>query len=177
MKPPSAGSGETEAAARRVSRDARALKPAASLAAFSCGATDVLNTTVTFTGNSTFVGDIALGTAYTIVGVMPRGFHFPDDRIELWTPAASTRPRDARQRTSMFAQLREGVSIQAATADFAAIIASVRGRTASPFAATRFELVRLEAEVIGDLRGGGARRLVRSRPSVDDSRSFNRASR
>jgi predicted permease len=111
------------------------------------GATDVLNKTVTFTGNSTFGGDIALGTAYTIVGVMPRGFHFPDDRIEFWTPAALTRPRDARQRTSMFAQLREGVSIQTATADLSAIIAGVRGRTASPFAATRFELVRLENEV------------------------------
>jgi hypothetical protein len=60
-----------------------------------------LNQTVTFTRNSTLVGDIALGTAYTIVGVMPPGFHFPDDRIEFWTSAALTRPRDARQRTSM----------------------------------------------------------------------------
>jgi putative ABC transport system permease protein len=74
------------------------------------GNPDVLNRTVTFTGNSTFVGAVALGTAYAIVGVMPRGFHFPDDRIDFWTPATLSRPADNRQRTSMFAQLREGVS-------------------------------------------------------------------
>jgi putative ABC transport system permease protein len=109
---------------------------------------------VTFTGNSTFVGDIALGTAYTIVGVTPRGFHFPDDRIEFWAPSPLTRPRDTRQRTSMFAQLREGISIQTATAELAAIIAGVRGRTTShePFAATRFELVRIEDEVTESVR-------------------------
>jgi hypothetical protein len=42
------------------------------------------------------------------------------------------------------AQLREGVSIRTAIADLATIIAGVRGTTTSPFAATRFELVRLE---------------------------------
>jgi hypothetical protein len=65
---------------------------------YFAGAPDVLNKTVTFTGNSTFVGDIALGTAYTIIGVMPRGFHFPDDRIEFWTPAALTAPTDRLNR-------------------------------------------------------------------------------
>ena len=120
------------------------------------GVADALNRTVTFTGNSTFVGQIALGTAYTIVGVMPRGFHFPDDRTELWTPAALTRPRDARQRTSMFARLREGTSIEAATADLAAIIAGVRGRTTPhpPFEAKRFELVRMEDEIAEPVRAG-----------------------
>ena len=92
------------------------------------GRTDVLRTPVTFTGNSSFVGKVALGTAYTIVGVMPRGFHFPDDRTDFWMPAGPTRSADRRQRVSMFAEFGEGVSIQAAIADLTAIIAGVRGR-------------------------------------------------
>jgi putative ABC transport system permease protein len=118
------------------------------------GRPDVLSATVTFTGNSAFVGDIALGTAYSIVGVMPRGFHFPNDRIDFWTPAPLTPPRDSRRRTSMFAQLGEGITIQAATADLAAIVAGARGRTTSDarFHPTRFELVRLDDAVSQPVR-------------------------
>ena len=113
------------------------------------GAPDVLGKAVTFTGNSTFIGAVALGTAYSIVGVMPRGFYVPDDRTDFWTPAAVARPRDNRQRISMIAELREGVSIAAATSELASIIAAVRGRSApeAAFAPTRFELVRVQDEV------------------------------
>jgi hypothetical protein len=41
------------------------------------GRRDALGAAVRFTGTSLFVGPIALGTPYTIVGVMPRGFPFP----------------------------------------------------------------------------------------------------
>src|SRR5262249_10644671 len=71
-------------------------------------------TTVTFTGNSQFVGSMALGTAYTIIGVMPRGFHFPDDGVDFWRPALLERPRDPRARVEMTAELKEGVSRTAA---------------------------------------------------------------
>ena len=45
------------------------------------GKAEVLDKTVTFTGNSAFVGPIALGRVYTIIGVMPRGFHNTVERI------------------------------------------------------------------------------------------------
>ena len=109
----------------------------------------MLGKSVTFTGNSTFIGAVTLGMAYTIVGVAPRGFHFPDDRTDFWTPAALAPPRDSRQRISMFAELREGVSIAAATADLTAIVAGVRGRAAPQpqFTNARFELVPLQDEI------------------------------
>jgi predicted permease len=118
------------------------------------GARDVLGKSVTFTGNSTFIGAVTLGTAYTIVGVAPRGFHFPDDRTDFWTPAALAPPRDSRQRISMFAELREGVSIAVATADLTAIVAGVRGRAAPQpqFANARFELVPLQDEIAPPVR-------------------------
>jgi predicted permease len=31
------------------------------------------------------------GKSYTVVGVMPAGFHFPDDRVEVWTPIGGLR--------------------------------------------------------------------------------------
>jgi predicted permease len=117
-------------------------------------ARDVLNRTVTFTGNSTFAGPIALGTAYSVIGVMPRGFHFPDDRAEFWLPLALTQPRDARQRTAVFAELREGVPVAGAAADLTAIIADVRGQASVRplFAQGRFELVNVGDEIAGPVR-------------------------
>jgi putative ABC transport system permease protein len=109
---------------------------------------------VTFTGNPTLGAPIALSTAYTIVGVMPRGFYFPDDRTDFWAPAALTQPRDNRQRVSMFAEVREGVSLSSATAELATIVAGVRGRTTpeTPGAPARFELVRMQDEVAAPIK-------------------------
>jgi putative ABC transport system permease protein len=69
-------------------------------------------------------------------------------------PAGVTRPRDMRQRLSIFAQVREGISLEAAAADLAAIIAGVRGKAAAqvPFERTRFELVRVEDEVTDSVK-------------------------
>ena len=118
------------------------------------GRRDALGAAVRFTGTSMFVGPIALGTPYTIVGVMPRGFHFPDDRTEFWAPAPPTPAPDPRRRISMFAQLRDGVTTAAATAEITSIVRSLRGRTAPPpsFEPARFELVPLQDAVAPPVR-------------------------
>jgi putative ABC transport system permease protein len=39
------------------------------------------------------------GKTYTIVGVMPAGFHFPDDEIEVWTPVGGIAAHEPRALT------------------------------------------------------------------------------
>ena len=118
------------------------------------GRRDALGAAVRFTGTSLFVGAIALGTPYTIVGVMPRGFHFPDDRTEFWTPAPPSPAPEPRRRIAMFAELRDGVTAAAATAELTSIVRSVRGRTAPPpsFEPARFELMPLQVAVMPSVR-------------------------
>jgi putative ABC transport system permease protein len=57
---------------------------------------------------------------YTIIGVMPAGFVFPDRTAQLWTPIAFT-PEDLNEHSSHYlqviARLKPGVSLAAANAD------------------------------------------------------------
>jgi predicted permease len=39
------------------------------------------------------------GKSYTVVGVMPAGFHFPDDRVEVWTPIGGIRAIERQAMT------------------------------------------------------------------------------
>ena len=57
----------------------------------------VLGKTLTFNGN-TFSGGVALGEDYTVVGVMPPDFRFPDDNTQFWTPFPVTPPEPGRPR-------------------------------------------------------------------------------
>ncbi len=63
---------------------------------------------------------------YTIVGVMPRGFTFPEVE-KLWiplTPAAATLPRDSRDLQT-YARLAPGVTIARASEDLASAAAKI----------------------------------------------------
>jgi predicted permease len=114
----------------------------------------VLHRTMTFNGNSSFIGDVALGAAYEIVGIMPRGFHFPSDATQFWLPARGPQAGVTRLRGMMVARLRDGATLDAAAAEVATIVADFRGRTAShaPFAAGRFEFVRVQNEADASLK-------------------------
>jgi putative ABC transport system permease protein len=62
---------------------------------------------------------------YTVIGVMPRGFRFPD-RVELWVPAGQLSGGDWQQRGNHpglygVARLKPGVTIEQAGADMDAI--------------------------------------------------------
>ena len=91
------------------------------------GSADAIGKTLAFNGN-TFSTGIALGTDFTVVGVMPNGFHFPDEQAEFWAPMAVTAPSNPRQRQSstMMARLADNVSLQAATAEISAIVHATR---------------------------------------------------
>ncbi|MGA8593753.1 MAG: ABC transporter permease [Bryobacteraceae bacterium] len=71
-----------------------------------------------FGGNRALVGkDIRLNAdTYTVVGVMPRGFHYPDPATNLWiplTPATAELRRDAHDFLAI-GRLKPGVSIDQA---------------------------------------------------------------
>jgi putative ABC transport system permease protein len=61
---------------------------------------------------------------YTLIGVMPRGFHFPERESELWVPAQFAGEQLSNHGShflQVVARLRPGTSLQKANANLAAI--------------------------------------------------------
>ncbi len=85
-------------------------------------------------------------TSYTVVGVMPPGFNFPQ-RSLFWVPlaaAADPRPRQCLQCAWGVARLRDGVSIQAARARLTSLANANRAADAAVPPRYRNYNVRLE---------------------------------
>lgn len=62
--------------------------------------------------------------SYTIVGVMPRSFHFPDRDVELWTPNPTDAPYAQDRNSTWFTvvgRLKPGVSLVQARADLSTV--------------------------------------------------------
>jgi putative ABC transport system permease protein len=78
-----------------------------------------------FGGDASVIGRVirANGRPTTIIGVMPDGFAFPNNE-QAWTPLRpnpSAVPRNEGTWLSVFGRLREGVTMEQAAADMAAI--------------------------------------------------------
>ena len=70
---------------------------------------------------------------YTVIGVLPAWFNYPDSRIQLWTPIYRDRSRALMQmhdahNFNVVARLKPGVSIAQATAELNTIQAGIRQR-------------------------------------------------
>ncbi|MFZ0638959.1 MAG: ABC transporter permease, partial [Candidatus Acidiferrales bacterium] len=79
-----------------------------------------------FGGDPQIVGkQISLNSAsYTIIGVMPRGFIFPDRETQIWTPIGFSDEELANRGShylNVVARLKDGVSLKTANADLAVI--------------------------------------------------------
>jgi putative ABC transport system permease protein len=65
------------------------------------------------------------GESFTVVGVMPGGFRFPEDNVMLWTPLALRDDDDLRTRgnywLSVIARLKDGSTMEQAQADLSNI--------------------------------------------------------
>ncbi|MBI3982426.1 MAG: ABC transporter permease [Gemmatimonadetes bacterium] len=68
------------------------------------------------------------GRPFTVVGVMPRGFHFPDEETQLWVPVGEwfrTNPAAETDRRMYFfntvARLAPGATMEQVTADVAVV--------------------------------------------------------
>jgi putative ABC transport system permease protein len=119
------------------------------------GSPDIVGRRITFGGDSTtpFTGGITAGAAYSVVGVMPRGFHFPFDNARFWVARAQMLRPDGRPvRRETVARLAMGATPEAAAAELAAIRAEARGVPAKPGAPPRYELFRIHDEVTGPVR-------------------------
>jgi putative ABC transport system permease protein len=83
------------------------------------------------------------GTTYTVVGVMDRGFAFPDPQDQFWMPLPTSSPI-ARQRLPAIARLKDGVPAAVARAEIEAIVTRLRrDSSVPPQGSGRFEVVRL----------------------------------
>jgi putative ABC transport system permease protein len=89
---------------------------------------------------------------YTIVGVMPTGFAFPDES-ELWA-AQKLDPPTRRGPYFMFGlgRLKPGVTIEQATAELGVIAANVQTATGSTQNDWTFTAASLSESIVGDVR-------------------------
>jgi predicted permease len=86
------------------------------------------------------LGGPATPATHTIVGVMPRGFEFPDAQIQFWTPVRWT----PRSGGPLIARLADGVSMPAAAAELEALLRGIK-RERRPAA---FELTRAQDSIV-----------------------------
>jgi len=95
------------------------------------------------------------GEAFTVVGVMPRGFFFPEREAELWVPWAME-PEQASGRGDhylrLIARLRPGATVERANHD----LESIAGRLETEYPRTNeglnFTSNALHKDYVGDLR-------------------------
>jgi predicted permease len=121
------------------------------------GSPDIVGRRITFGGDTTtpFTGGIVAGAAYTVVGVMPRGFHFPYDNARFWVARAQVIPSDGRRRDrETVVRLAPGATPEIAAAELAAIRAEWRGVSgaARPDGPARYELFRIHDELTRPVR-------------------------
>ncbi|HEU5411650.1 MAG TPA: ABC transporter permease, partial [Candidatus Acidoferrales bacterium] len=79
-----------------------------------------------FGGDAQILGkQISLnGASYTVIGVMPRGFIFPDRTVQMWTPIGFSDAELVNHGSHylhVIARLKSGVSLEAANADLAVV--------------------------------------------------------
>src|SRR5260370_11772385 len=97
------------------------------------------------------------GVTYQIVGVMPRGFTFPE-RSDIWTPIAF-RPDELAHRSNhclqVFARLKHGVTVETAQREMTGIAAQLAREYPDTNAwVTGAFVVGLREEMLGDVRLG-----------------------
>lgn len=73
------------------------------------------------------------GALYSVIGVLPAGFHFPDD-ADLWVPVDldGENPSRTSHNASAVGRLRDQVSVTQANADVSAIARRIHGSSEGP---------------------------------------------
>ena len=119
------------------------------------GSPEVLGRVITFSEDPVAAspGPSALSAGYTVIGVMPPEFRFPDDGTQFWIPRPLTPPANGRAlRLSTIARLATTASPDSAAAELEALQRDRRGNASSGATTPRFELISLQEEVTGPVR-------------------------
>jgi macrolide transport system ATP-binding/permease protein len=110
-----------------------------------------------FNGRQDIVGQTIIldGAPYTVIGVLPREFHFALRAAEFWTtfhdlgPCQETR---ACHDVSAIARLKDNVSIEAALADTRTIAAALQQQYPDSNKGRGAQLIPLRDALVGDIR-------------------------
>ena len=92
---------------------------------------------------------------YTVIGVMPPGFAFPDIRTELWAPLAFDAKEAAVRDTNylaVIARLKPGVSFEQASAQMATLAHQQEIQNPTTNTGVGVKLVTLNDQIVGDIR-------------------------
>ena len=95
------------------------------------------------------------GETFTVVGVMPPGFFFPEREIELWTPWAMEPEQKAGRGDHylrLVARLKPGTTIERANADIAAIAERLSNEYPRTNEGLGFTAHSLHQDYVGNLR-------------------------
>ena len=93
------------------------------------------------------------GEPYTVIGVMPAGFNFPNPEIDLWKPMAldlSKYPRGSAFLQGV-ARLKEGVTLEQAYADLMAVAAPLEQQYPNSNRDVTFKPVLLRTQLVGEI--------------------------
>jgi putative ABC transport system permease protein len=95
------------------------------------------------------------GFSYSIVGVMPASFRFPNSDVDLWTPSAPDAPFAQRRDSTWFTvigRIKPGFTLQQATADLATVQTQLGRQFPKPDAELTVQTQKLKDVIVGDAR-------------------------
>jgi len=110
-----------------------------------------------FASDDTIVGKSILldGESYSVIGVMPQNFHFPDPDDQLWVPLALT-PQDLANHGSHYllvvARLKHGVPLAQAQAELQGIAQHFTQLYPDSNTGVQTNVVGLHEEIVGPVR-------------------------
>jgi predicted permease len=85
---------------------------------------------------------------YTVIGVMPPEFAYPDQVTHFWLPFQSATPTGTPQTGSLVARLADGVSVEVALEELTPVLRAIRPEARE----TRYELAFEQRELVAPVR-------------------------
>jgi putative ABC transport system permease protein len=92
------------------------------------------------------------GRQATVIGVMPKDFHFPNRRVEMWAPLGMDAVNSSRwaRFINVYGRLRPGVPLEKAQQEMVGLAAQLEHENPGPDTDMTAELVPLKKEIVGD---------------------------